>query len=158
MIRTLIFIAVLMGGVAQAEPVKFGDKLQAKFHHDRCLQCHQFDSRKSNGRSFTSHRSRYLCRQCHVPAVIGLKNSEWMAPEAKFDYTGMSAEATCRLFMNNLRGDKKQLLDHLLHDGRVRWAIDSGMTPGGQKERVPGGYAEWEKDVLAWARDGMWCE
>ena len=32
------------------------------------------------------------------------------------------------------------------------------MTPGGQKERVPGGYAEWEMDVMAWYRDGMRCE
>lgn len=157
MIRLLAVFAVL-NGLAQAAPVKFGDSLQAKFHHDRCLQCHQFDSRKNNGRSFTTHRSRYLCKQCHVPELIGLNNSEWMAPEARFDYTGMNAKATCQLFKNNMRGDEKRLIDHLLHDGRVRWAIDSGMTPGGQKERVPGGYAEWEKDVLTWYRDGMRCE
>lgn len=158
MMRAVFIVAVLMTGMAHAEPVKFGDKLHAKFHHDRCLQCHQFDSRKNNGRAFTSHRSRYLCKQCHVPAVIGLKDSEWMAPEAKFDYTGLSAKATCQMFKTNMRGDKKQILDHLLHDGRVRWSIESGMTPGGQKERVPGGYKEWESDVMAWYKDGMRCE
>jgi hypothetical protein len=81
-----------------------------------------------------------------------------MAPEVKFDYTGMNAKDTCQLFKNNMRGDQGRLLDHLLHDGRVRWAIESGMTPGGQKERVPGGYAEWEKDVMAWYSDGMSCD
>lgn len=148
----------LFGGMAQADAVKFGDSLQAKFHHDRCLQCHQFNSRKNNGRTFTSHRSRYLCQQCHVPAAIGLKNSEWMAPEARLDYTGMDANLTCQLVKTNMRMDDQRLLDHLLNDGRVRWAIESGMTPGGRKESVPGGYAAWQRDVLAWYRDGMRCE
>lgn len=157
MMRALALLA-LLSGLAQAAPVSFGDRLQAKFHHDRCLQCHQFNSRLHQGRAFTSHRSRYLCKQCHVPAAIGLKDSEWMAPEARLDYTGLSASATCRLIKDNMRGDDGRLVDHLLHDGRVRWAIESGRTPLGPKQPVPGGLAEWERDVREWYRDGLRCE
>lgn len=157
MIR-LLLSGLLLGGVAQAEPIKFGDALHAKFHHERCLSCHQFNSAKNNGRAYLSHRSRYLCSQCHVPEIIGLRNSVWLAPEERLDYTGLDAKATCRMAKQNLGGDEKRILDHLLHDGRIRWAIESGMTPGGQKEPTPGGHAEWERDVQAWVKDGMRCE
>lgn len=157
MIR-LLFAVFLLGGVVQAEPVKFSDALHAKFHHDRCLSCHQFNSTKNNGRAYLSHRSRYLCSQCHVPEIIGLKNSMWLAPEAKLDYTGLDAKATCQVVKQNLGGDERIIRDHLLHDGRIRWAIESGMTPGGQKEPTPGGIAEWERDVRSWVKDGMRCE
>jgi hypothetical protein len=147
-------------GASAAEPVTFATSLNAKFHHERCLSCHQFNSPQHQGRAFGSHRSRYLCIQCHRPEVIGLAaNSEWMAPN-KMDYTGFTAADTCRLIKQrtgaNANGQK--LVNHLLTDGRVRWALDSGMTPGGQKQTVPGGYAEWKRDVEDWVRDGMRCE
>lgn len=154
----LLLLALLLAGSAQGGPVKFGDALHAKFHHERCLSCHQFNSLKNNGRAYLSHRSRYLCSQCHVPGVIGLKNSIWLAPEARLDYTGLDAIATCETVKSNLGNDQAKILGHLLEDGRIRWAIESGMTPGGQKEAVPGGYAEWEKDVKAWVSDGMRCK
>lgn len=148
----------LVCSVAFAAPTKFGDKLNAKFHHDRCLQCHQFNSAKNSGRGFNSHKSRYLCSQCHTPALTGLAAGDWFAPEVKLDHTGMSAKTTCQLIKRSFGGDEKKLFHHLLYDARIRWALDSGMTPGGQKEHVPGGYTEWENDVRAWARDGMLCE
>jgi hypothetical protein len=52
----------------------------------------------------------------------------------------------------------QKLVHHLLHDGRIHWALDSGMTPAGRAPTVPGGYAEWQGDVEAWVRDGMRCE
>ena len=112
-----------------AQPVKFSAALYKKFHHDRCLQCHQFNSRKSNGRAYHSHRSRYLCEQCHKPQLTGLVPGEWMAPAGeKMDYTGLSARETCQLIKRNApTGDLAKVIEHhLLHDGRVRWAIDSG--------------------------------
>ena len=145
---------------AAAEPVTFATRLYAKFHHERCLSCHQFNSPQRNGRAFTSHRSRYLCLQCHRPGVIGLPpNTEWMAPN-NMDYTGFSPSATCHLIKQRMGidPDGQKLAHHLLVDGRIRWALDSGMTPGGQKPAVPGGYAEWKHDVEEWVRDGMRCE
>lgn len=144
-----------------AEPVKFSDALYAKFHHDRCLQCHQFNSRKSNGRAYHSHRSRYLCEQCHKPQLTGLAAGEWMAPAGgKMDYTGLSARETCQLIKRNApSGELATVLEHhLLHDGRVRWAIDSGRTPAGPRAKVPGGGADWERDVKAWVAGGMSCD
>lgn len=152
----LCFLAAC--NAAFAAPVKFGDALHAKFHHDRCLQCHQFNNPKRDGRAFSSHRSRYLCSQCHTARITGIGPGDWFAPEVKLDYSGMNAKATCLTIKRNLGGDDRKMLEHLLKDVRVRWAIDSGMTPGGQKERVPGGDVEWEKDVRAWIRDGMRCE
>ena len=116
------------------------------------------NSAKNNGRNFNSHRSRYLCSKCHTPQIIGQKETTWMAPEAKFDYTGFDARSTCEMAKRNLGNDSNRIREHLLHDGRVRWAIESGMTPSRQKAAVPGGYAEWERDVLAWVSGGMRCE
>jgi hypothetical protein len=156
--RRLLALAIFLGAHVQAEPVKFGDALQAKFHHERCLSCHQFNNPKNNGRAFTSHRSRYLCSKCHIPEVIGLKNSIWLVPDVRLDYTALDAKGTCQQVKHNLGDDEKRMRDHLLQDGRIRWAIESGMTPGGKKETVPGGYPEWERDVRAWIKDGMRCE
>jgi hypothetical protein len=145
---------------AAAEPVTFATRLNAKFHHERCLSCHQFNSPQHQGRAFGSHRGRYLCVQCHRPDVIGLPpNSEWMAPN-NMDFTGFTPADTCRLIKRRTGFDPngQKLVRHLLTDGRVRWALDSGMTPGGQMETVPGGYAEWKRDVDAWVKDGMRCE
>lgn len=156
-----VLLALLASpALAAIGPTTFSDSLHAKFQHDRCLQCHQFNSVAHNGRAFNSHRSRYLCTQCHRPDLIGLPpNTDWMAPN-NMDYTGFSAAATCRLVKARMGIDPtgKKLADHLLNDGRIRWALDSGMTPGGPRPTVPGGYKEWKRDVEAWIADGMRCE
>lgn len=156
-----IAAVLLIPAAPAAEPVTFASSgLHAKFQHPRCLACHQFNSPQHAGRAFGSHRSRYLCVQCHRPDVIGLPpNTDWLAPN-RMDYTGFSAAATCHLVKARMGVDPsgEKLAHHLLVDGRIRWALDSGMTPGGQKPPVPGGYAEWKRDVAAWVRDGMRCE
>lgn len=158
---SLLALALVIALPAWAGPVKFSDALYEKFHHERCLQCHQFNSRKSNGRAWTSHRSRYLCENCHKPGITGLRGGEWMAPgNDRMDYTGLSARDTCLMIKRNApTGDKAQLLArHLLEDGRVGWALRSGMTPNGGRQTVPGGYEEWQRDVRAWIADGMICD
>lgn len=143
-----------------AEPVTFATSLHAKFHHARCLTCHQFNTQKRQGLAYTTHRSRYLCAQCHRPEVVGLQpGTEWIAPNG-MDYTGFSASATCKLIKSRIGHDPdgSKLAHHLLADGRIQWAFDSGMTPGGQRPPVPGGYDEFRQDVEAWIKDGMRCE
>ena len=147
-------------GPLAAEPVTFGDRLHAKFQHGRCLTCHQFNTQKRQGLSYTTHRTRYLCAQCHRPEVVGLPpNTEWIAPQ-NLDYTGFSAAATCRLIKQRMGHDPdgSKLAHHLLADGRIKWAFNSGMTPGGQRPVVPGGYAEFKEEIEAWVQDGMRCE
>lgn len=160
--RTLVALALVLLTlpVLADQPVVFADRLHAKFQHARCLECHQFNSPARAGRTFTSHRSRYLCMECHQPALIGLSaGTEWRAP-INMDYTGFSPAATCKLVKMRMGADPtgKKLAHHLLHSGRIRWALDSGMTPGGPQPAVPGGYAEWKRDVEAWIADGMRCE
>jgi hypothetical protein len=160
-IHLFVVLALALTGPATAAPVKFSDALHQKFHHERCLQCHQFNSRKSNGRAWTSHRNRYLCEQCHKPALTGLGGGEWLAPgNEKMDYTGLSARDTCLMIKRNApSGDKAEVLSrHLLTDSRVGWALKNGKTPAGQRPIVPGGYEEWQRDVKAWIADGMICE
>jgi hypothetical protein len=164
--RFITGIAVLLGCLllalpAQATPVKFSDRLYEKFHHERCLQCHQFNSRRNNGRALHSHRNRYLCSQCHQQRITGIPSTEWMAPEGdKMDYTGFSARDTCLMMKRNApAGDlRKALTHHLLDDMRIRWALESGKTPAGPVEILPGGRQEWKRDVEAWIKDGMLCE
>jgi cytochrome c551/c552 len=158
----MIVLVAILGWTAAAatEPVTFATSLNAKFHHERCLSCHQFNSPQHQGRAFGSHRSRYACSQCHRPDVIGLPpNTEWIAPN-NMDYTDFTSVDTCRMIKRRIGFDPngQKLVRHLLTDGRVRWALESGMTPAGQKEVVPGGYVEWQRDVDAWVKDGKRCE
>ncbi len=159
-----LMIGLLMAGAClagEAAPVNFSDVLYAKFHHERCLQCHQFNSKASNGRAYGSHRSRYLCENCHKPRITGLTPGEWMAPEgSRMDYTGKSARETCEMSLRNVgSGNKKELLrHHLLRDQRVLWAIQGGMTPAGQRQLVPGGIEAWQREVNEWIDGGMSCD
>lgn len=163
MTRRKLFVGGLLwvwAALAAAEPVTFATRLNAKFHHERCLACHQFNSPRQQGRGYTSHRNLYLCAQCHRADVVGLSpHTEWMAPN-NMDYTGFSAAATCRLVKARMGVDPggQKLVRHLLTSGRIRWSLDSGMTPAGPQPAVPGGYAEWQRDIEAWVRDGMRCE
>jgi hypothetical protein len=162
--KTLLLAALmsLLTLTAQAsEPVKFSDALFQKFQHPRCLSCHQFSSRRSNGRAYGSHRSRWLCDSCHTTRVTTLGRGVWMAPPGEsMDYTGLSPRNTCLLIKRNsgAMNAEANLLKHLLTDERVRWALEVGMTPAGRFPAVPGGYDEWQDEVRAWARDGMRCE
>jgi len=157
----LLLLLAMAGQAANADPVKFSDALYQKFQHERCLNCHQFNSRKSNGRSFNSHRNRWLCDKCHTPRITGLTAGEWMAPPgSRMDYTGLGPKETCQLIKENsgAANQDANLLNHLLTDRRILWGLEGGMTPMGQFPTVPGGYAGWVQDVQAWARDGMLCE
>jgi len=160
--RLLLPAAVLFAATAVvAEPVKFSDALYGKFQHQRCLQCHQFNSRSHNGRAYKSHSARYLCDNCHTLHITGLPRGEWMAPDEKLDWTGMDARKLCLLIKRNMgSGDvfNSKLADHLFNDLRVNWALDNGMTPNGRFPSLPGGSAQWARDVRAWAEDGMLCE
>ena len=152
--------AFLPLGASAKQPANFSDALYEKFQHPRCLQCHQFNSRQHNGRTFTSHRSRYLCDNCHTTHITGLRRGEWMAPNERLDWTDLSPAETCELIKRNMGASDptRKLADHLLHDFRVRWALDNGMTPAGRFPAVPGGYEAWAKDVQAWIDGGMACK
>ena len=76
------------------------------------------------------------------------------------DWTDLNARDTCLLIKRNLADEDpaQKMLTHLLGDVRVRWALDSGMTPGGRFPAVPGGYAEFAKQAQEWVEGGMLCE
>lgn len=156
----LVLCLLLPLGAGADEPVKFSDALYKKFHHARCVQCHQFSSQRNNGRAYTSHRSRYLCDNCHTGHVTGLSRGDWMAPNERLDWTGLGPVATCELIKRNLGvGDtRRKMTQHLLRDVRVRWALESGMTPAGRFPTVPGGYEAWAREARAWIDGGMLCE
>lgn len=163
--RTLLFALLLAAGAVSTTalatvPVKFGDALNPKFHHPRCLQCHQFNSARHQGRAYNSHSARFLCDKCHSANLTGLRRGEWIAPLEAMDWTSLNARETCRMIKRNLsRGDPAEnMREHLLHDVRIRWALDNGMTPGGRFPAVPGGYAEFAKQAEEWVEGGMVCE
>lgn len=161
--RLLLGISLFaaMACAQAAEPVKFSDALYAKFQHPRCLQCHQFNSRSHNGRAYHSHRSRYLCDNCHTNWITGLPPGEWTAPNERMDWTRMPPRDLCLMIKRNMgaRGDaNRTLAAHLLQDLRIRWALDNGMTPSGKFPTPPGGSEAWTHEVQAWVEDGMLCE
>ncbi|MCS6787582.1 MAG: hypothetical protein NZ524_11185 [Thiobacillaceae bacterium] len=160
LIIELSLLGLMLHAPAAAGAAPFSERLHAKFHHDRCLACHQFNSARSQGLSYTTHRNRYLCESCHRPEQTGLPPGEWQAPIPRLDYSGLGPRETCELIKRNAgTGDlKRQLRDHLLDDLRIRWALESGMTPLGRFPTIEGGYAAWREDVLAWLEGGMRCD
>jgi len=76
------------------------------------------------------------------------------------DYTAMNPQQTCELLKRNSGAGSvdANLLRHMLHDQRIRWALESGQTPSGPKPTVPGGYAAWQRDIQAWVAAGMRCD
>lgn len=161
--RRLLLAALLAAGTAMAAPppVKFSDALNQKFHHPRCLQCHQFNSARHQGRAYGSHSARFLCDRCHSANITGLPRGEWIAPPETMDWTALNARATCQLIKRNLAVDEDsgaKLRAHLFNDVRVRWALENGMTPGGRFPTVPGGYAEFARQAREWLDGGMRCE
>jgi hypothetical protein len=159
--KSLLLAALMATGAAMAaEPVTFGDALNQKFHHPRCLQCHQFNSARHQGRAYFSHRARFLCDRCHHANLTGLPRGEWIAPPEKMDWTDLDARETCLLIKRNLNGSDpaRKMREHLFHDARVRWALENGMTPGGRFPTVPGGYPEFVRQAREWVDGGMRCE
>lgn len=159
--KSWLLVALLAGGsVLAAEPVRFGDALNQKFQHPRCLQCHQFNSARHQGRAYNTHTARFLCDRCHSDNITGLPRGEWSAPAEKMDWTGLDARETCLLIKRNLPSGNpaEKMREHLLFDVRVRWALESGMTPGGRFPTVPGGYTEFARQVREWVAGGMRCE
>jgi hypothetical protein len=161
----LLALLLAVGAAPAAEPVTFGTALTQKFHHARCLQCHQFNSAAHQGRAFNSHSARYVCDRCHSANLTGMRLGEWTAPPEKLDWTDLDARDTCLLIKRNLDGEDPSGADlatrirqHLLGDVRVRWALDNGMTPGGRFPTVPGGYPEFARQVQEWLDGGMLCE
>jgi hypothetical protein len=155
-----LLLACLLATGAAAAPVKFSDALNAKFHHPRCLQCHQFNSRQHEGRAYNSHSARYLCDKCHTQQITGLARGEWIAPAEALDWTDLDARETCELIKRNLTGGDlaTRMAQHLYTDVRVHWALDNGMTPGGRFPTVPGGSPEFAYQTKLWIEAGMLCE
>lgn len=138
----------------------FAETLYPLFQHPRCLTCHQFNSARSQGLAYSTHRNRYLCDTCHSPDLTGLKGGEWQAPLPRLDWTGLAPRETCELIKRNTGAADaaRRLREHLLHDARIHWALDSGMTPGGPRPTPEGGSAVWRREVQAWLAGGMRCE
>lgn len=156
----IVFLAYPLSQAGASTGGSFAETLYASFQHPRCLTCHQFNSRRSQGLAYTTHRNRYLCDTCHQPVLTGLKGGEWQAPLARLDWTGLGPRETCELIKRNAGASEAmhRLSEHLMHDGRIRWALDSGMTPAGRYPTVDGGSAVWRREVLRWIEAGMRCE
>ncbi len=159
LVAPILFLPPLWASTA-APGAGFAETLYPLFQHPRCLTCHQFNSARSQGLSYSTHRSRYLCDTCHHPQLTGLKGGEWQAPLARLDWTGLAPRETCELVKRNTGGADaaRRLREHLLHDGRIHWALDSGMTPAGPRPTPEGGSTAWQGAVEAWLAGGMRCE
>ena len=138
----------------------FAKTLNPLFRHPRGLTCHPFNRAHSHGLSYSAHRSRDLCDTGHHPQRTVLKGGEWQAPLARFDWTGLAPRETCGLVKGNTGGADAawRLREHLLHDGCIHWALDSGMTQAGQPSTSEGGSMAWQGAVEAWLAGGMRCE
>jgi hypothetical protein len=184
----LMTMLPLFGQLASTPPAQaatsgvstFADHLHAKFQHQRCLNCHHFNtpdgmgSQPLPGEAPTAPPHKELsngdCRACHTQAVTGIPpdvkpSQQWRAPPRDMDWTGMTPQQTCELIKQTNQGefaDPDNLTNHLTQDRLIMWAITRGRVPPAAspraRDRVPQGRQEWLMQVDAWIKGGMQCQ
>ena len=124
-------------GEMGAHPAAFSRALVNTFRHDRCVHCHALGSAAEAGEELAFPGAPHpggaepvmtdTCNTCHSPAnVPDLAGIEWRAPRdanGDFDFRGNTLEELAMKAMS------VPLDEHLLNDGRIRWAIESGNVP-----------------------------
>lgn len=125
-----------MGGMG-AHPAAFSRALVNTFRHDRCVTCHAIGATAEPGEELAFPGDPHpggaepltieTCTTCHSGAnVPDLQGVEWRAPlesNGDFDFRGNTVQELAMKAMS------VSLDDHILNDGRIRWAIESGNVP-----------------------------
>ena len=167
---------------AGAHPAAFSRALVNTFRHDRCVHCHAIGTAPGPGEQLVFPGDPHPggaepiviedCDACHSGAnVPDLEGVEWRAPleaNGDFDFRGNSLEQLATKAMS------VPIENHLLNDGRVRWAIESGNVPfvppraggnagtsalwnglGRDVGAVPISFATFRAQLLAWQDGGF---
>ena len=167
-------------GPTGSQPAAFSRALVNTFRHDRCQNCHAvaqtvtppgepdvFPGDHPGGPPPIHDEN---CRDCHNSELVpSLAGTVWFAPQGEeFELRGRTTEELSA----RAHAAGFDVEDHLLVDGRVRWAIESARVPqigngatgiagtssmwngtGRDRGAVPVSYASFLAQIRAW-RDG----
>ncbi|MEM1449260.1 MAG: PKD domain-containing protein [Planctomycetota bacterium] len=170
------------GGGSTEQPVAFSRALINVFRHNRCTHCHGLGTLAGPGEDPIFPNEPHPggaepvttdeCVECHIAAnVPDLAGVEWRAPrEANGDFDFRSNT----LFQLAEKAQRLSFDEHLLNDGRVRWAIESGNVPfvpaaaggnagtserwnglGRDAGRVPITFGTFQAQLRAWEAGGF---
>jgi hypothetical protein len=101
---------------------------------------------------------------CHdvsnvIPGVL-FTDTEWMTPAATqgTDWQFMSAQDICAKVKANLPTATDQT-NHLFHDARIAWAVDSGVLPFGivVPKAYPYSYNDFQHEITIWTNSASPC-
>ena len=120
--------------------------------HPRCRNCHTFrEGNAISARHRAQNRSN-RCSNCHT-------QDNWRAPMQNMTTTGKSASEVCLTAVNR-RGSTDAVAELLKTSPHVRWAIEDGSLPNGQRVALapPGDHILWTEMVDDWVAAGASCE
>lgn len=163
----------------------FAQSLAGKVRHPRCITCHSIAALgntpfMNNGGGSTHPidltavdvTNAAECSACHddvTPPNIDAKTAHWKAPAASFNMIGETISQLNNRAKNAPGGSQF----HFFNDSRVGWALTNGHLPNSQvaddnrdglaqcedfdrvRRTVPGGQAEFLKQILAWQHGGF---
>jgi len=141
------------------------------FRNPRCVNCHALVPSGFNFASFgVSHNvavnaqtnnNPTNCIGCHSRPVlntqVGPTHTRWHGP-SEMDFRGLANPQLCQRARGS--GNGQAVLQHLLEDELILWAVSDGILPAGARgggAAPPGSIAAWRSLVQAWVNAGMPC-
>jgi len=128
------------GGLERAQKT-FADKVWTPFlSQNRCVNCHDFDNRKSTFIAGGGHPDRNAtCTTCHTSTILGFTSPTWHLPPAEDNWNFFSDPNLIRdhLISGASTGTGFMLYTHLVGEGAdkqplVQWCFFNGPdTTGG---------------------------
>lgn len=174
-----VFVSVTVG--SEIDTHAFSQSLAGKMRHPRCVTCHMMAATGTT--AFASVPSGHAgpvpgpgfpnndtatCAVCHNSGSTNFPVPGWQAPAESFDLRNATV-ANLAARAETPPGDESE---HFVTDGRVLWALDSGILPlvgGGNgfadddhdgvlepedtdttPRTVPGGSAQFLEEFEAW--------
>lgn len=173
------------GTISSDEGLAAWERIHDVFTHPRCLNCHvgkdsiplwstrDSDSAQAHGMRIQGGDSRIgaetlLCSSCHqvslrpntVPHAAPHTGMVWRLAPIEFQWTDKNSVEICeqvRAPQTNGGRDEAALIEHILHDARVRGFISWGFDPGPDRSSPPGSLQSHLEDMAMWTSAGMPC-
>lgn len=142
------------------------------FRNPRCVNCHALVPSNFSFPSFgvshpvsvtaqTNNNPTANCTGCHSRPVlntqVGPTHTRWHGPSG-MDFRGLGNQQLCQRARGS--GNGQAVLQHLLEDELILWAVSDGVLPAGARgggAAQPGSISAWRNLVQAWVNAGMPC-
>jgi len=119
--------------------------------HDRCVNCHTFNEGNETSAIHEAENRSNNCATCHT-------QDDWRASQRDMTTTGKSASEVCVTAVQ--RRGVTEVAELLRTSPHVRWAIEDGSLPNGQRLDLapPGNHSSWLQLIDEWVEAGASCD